>query len=86
MKRVRYPFIVRYTSRHDGSVKFGQEGLPEGDGWNAYMHVGDQLAATVYTDLEMFKSGFHESPTAFITRVNSYFGRNSDIDLLYVGP
>lgn len=58
MKRVKYPFIVRY-SEPLGVVKYACEDADE----EGFMRVSDQLRATVYTDTRQFVNCYGMTPT-----------------------
>jgi hypothetical protein len=60
MKRVRYPFIVRYESV-DGEWRYGREGLDNLD----FERIDSPLEATVYRNCKEFRAGFMSTPTAF---------------------
>lgn len=80
MARVRYPFLVRYTSLVNQAVTYGQEK----DG-NDFERVDDPLLATVYRDLKMFRKGFEKSPTQYVKDFNSNEFRWDSVELVYVG-
>lgn len=81
MARVRYPFILCYKSLDGQKVKFAQEDWENDD----FKRVDDQLAATVYTNLKMFKEGFMKSPTQYVKDSNGSVHRRNTVELVYVG-
>jgi hypothetical protein len=81
MARVRYPFILCYKSLDGQEIKFAQEDWENDD----FERVDDQLAATVYTNLKMFKKGFMVSPTEYVKHFNENVHRWNAVELIYVG-
>lgn len=80
MKRVKYPFIVKYT--YPEKVTFARE--PDENQLH-FEQVPDQLVATVYRNLKEFKRGFDLSPTAWIEQVRQFELEGQSTELVYVG-
>lgn len=81
MARVRYPFIVRYIALDGEGVTYAQEDWLNDD----FQRVDDQLLATMYTNLKMFKKGFLKSPTQYVKDFNKGEFRWNNVELVYVG-
>lgn len=84
MKRVRYPFIIRFTD-NAGKVLFAKEGKRIED----FQRVPDQLEATVYRNYRAFSKGYLMGASKYLAenhkRHQEFPGLYQLVESVYVG-